>query len=143
MDLNIKGAYSAHIEFVNVRIIPAIVVELTSTLEKKSKSYIGWIDTGATHTLLSKVILDDMSLQEIGICPMANGPLGKGAELKTYRGLFKIVGTDNSEFEESIDVPVSTEEFNGYQILIGLDILEHAKFEYIGPTRKVQISFVI
>lgn len=144
LNIIIKGPYIAHIEFTTDRQIPAIPVELTSTFENSiMKPYIAWIDTGATHTTISKKIFDETPLLEVGTAD-ANGPLleGQSAEgLKICRVLFRIVGTDNSEFNDTVDVLVSNKEFQGYDILLGLDILYHARLEYNGHTKNINIFF--
>jgi len=54
---------------------------------------------------------------------------------------FKINGTDGSEFVDSAHFVLAKEEFSGYDLLIGLDILQYANFGYEGLRQKYELSF--
>ena len=138
-----KETYFAHIEYANNIIYPIIAVELTSTIEGSvPRLYIAWFDTGATNTLLSKRVFDSNKFVEVGTTPAAGPIKGQEAEeLKKCRALFRITGTDNSEFKDTVDVAVSNKDFNGYDMLLGLDILSNAIFCYDGFNKVRQISF--
>lgn len=132
---------SGHIVFNHASVRPYVPVEITSTLKKETRPYIGWIDTGATNTVISKKVADDLKLFEEG---EAKTTLADGTETKSRVFLikFKICGTtDDSVFTDSVNVTLSNQDFKGYDLLIGLDILQHAKFCYNGVTQTYTLSF--
>lgn len=119
----------AHIDFDSAHYRPIIPVEVFSTVRNASKPYIAWIDSGATNSVFSKNVLEDLGfvrLSEEAIeCDVPDGKIS----LFKYRIKVKIKGTDNSQFEEGIDAFVSNANFKGgHQILLGLDILSKATF---------------
>jgi predicted aspartyl protease len=132
---------NGHIEINHISVRAYIPIELTGTKKKKSKTYIGWIDTGATHTMICKKVLTDLEFLKEGetTATLANGTVTKS---DLYLVKFKISGThDDSKLIDTLHVTLSEKELIGYNLLIGLDILQHGKFIYDGQKQAYSLSF--
>lgn len=132
---------SGHIVFMHGALRPLIPVELTSIVKKKSLLFQGWIDSGATNSVICKKVADNLKLWEEGEVDVTLAD-GKAGKEMAYSLKFRISGTDGSELEDSFTVIVSKEEYKGYDLLIGLDILKHGKFIYDGLKQTFELSFI-
>lgn len=131
---------SGHIVLNHGAIRPMVPIELTSIVKKKSQMYIGWIDSGATNSVICKKVADNLQLWEEGEVEIALADGNTGVK-KAYSLKFRISGTDGSELEDSFTVTVADQEYKGYDLLIGLDILQHANFNYDGLNQKFELVF--
>lgn len=135
-----KQADIWHIELTDQPKLPLIPIDITGTLKKETKRYVGLVDTGATNSCLSKKVGDELKFAEIAKTNV-NTPTDNGVELKTVRMKFTVHGTDNSILEDSVDAIQLIKNLSNCDILIGLDILQHANLEYNGVEKDFSVSF--
>lgn len=136
-----KTTSSGHITLSNDVIRPLRIVEITSTKSsRKSKTYIGWIDTGATNTVLSHRIVEELGFVPAGETN-ANTPTDQNRKVNLFTVKIKVPGTDGTEFYDSVDAIQSPVELVNCDVLVGLDILQKAQFVLDHRARIFTLSF--
>jgi len=135
------NATIGYIEFEHDALKPLVTIEITSTLKKADhKTYIGLVDTGATHTVLSKKIQEELSLKKMGVINISTGSV-EFEQLDLYEIKAKIQGTDMSFIEEGLKAAVSNVNLKGCDVLIGLDVLQYGNLSYDGLRKIFSLTF--
>lgn len=135
------NATIGYIEYEHDALRPLVTVEITSTLKKADhKTYVGLIDSGATHTTLSKKVQEELRLKKMGKVKVSTGSV-EDDELDLCEIKARVQGTDMSFIEEGLKAAISKVNLKGCDVLIGLDVLQHAKFKYDGLKKVFLLTF--
>ena len=102
------------------------------------------IDTGASHTCVDPSIIRALEIQPLGIAYMHSASTGEKPEQRYQFDLSLWVPVDGPSLHplaRAMSVMECVFQFHGFHGLLGRDILDKCRMEYIGPSRQVVLSF--
>ena len=137
-----NNLFSGYVKIGTCNLPTIIPVEITGNGTKRGPiSVSGLIDTGSTHTIISPNIFERVSFKKTNTKATSSNVGEVDVPVESYLVTIKIVGTDDSTFQDIFEIEKSRVKLKGCDILIGRDILKYATYTYDGRNETYTLIF--